>query len=267
MRKHLRKRPSPSMGVALIALFIALGGTTYAATGGNFILGDANTATTASSLSAPVAGGKVLQLTNTSGTAGSTALGLTVASGKTPFTVNSGTKVTNLNADKLDTLDSTAFLRTTGKAADADKLDGLDSSAFLTPSAGTTNMSVDVAGCNSGVLASYELSLSRSARIYAVGSVAAAVGFGAAGTWIPHYAVRLVDAASGVVAETGKVGVFISNDMAPGGSVSGVLLSSGTPYLAPPGNYTLELYADLFGLCAGAIQFQNIHLSNVLLSG
>jgi hypothetical protein len=35
------------------------------------------------------------------------------------------------NADLLDGLDSTEFLRTTGKAADANLLDGLDSTAFL----------------------------------------------------------------------------------------------------------------------------------------
>jgi hypothetical protein len=113
-----------------LALFITLGGVGYAATGGNFILGQANTATTPSSLAAPIAGGKALQLTNTSATGGSTALGLTVGAGKSPFTVNSSGKVTNLNADRLDSLDSTTFLRTTGKAADSDKLDGFDSSAF-----------------------------------------------------------------------------------------------------------------------------------------
>lgn len=37
----------------------------------------------------------------------------------------------NPNADLLDGLDSTAFLRVTGKAADSDLLDGLSSSAFL----------------------------------------------------------------------------------------------------------------------------------------
>ena len=35
------------------------------------------------------------------------------------------------NADMLDGLDSTEFLRTTGKAADAELFDGLDSAAFL----------------------------------------------------------------------------------------------------------------------------------------
>jgi hypothetical protein len=84
-----------------LALFISLGGVGYAATGGNFILGQGNTATTQTALSAPIAG-KALQLTNTSTAAGATALGLTVAAGKTPFTVNSGTRVANLNADKVD---------------------------------------------------------------------------------------------------------------------------------------------------------------------
>jgi hypothetical protein len=94
--------------VGYIALFIALGGTTYAATGGNFILGQANSASSTTSLTAPVAG-KGLQVTNTSTGTGATALGLNVASGHTPFTTNSGTKVANLNADKLDGLHSTSF--------------------------------------------------------------------------------------------------------------------------------------------------------------
>jgi hypothetical protein len=95
--------------VGYVALFIALGGTTYAATGGNFILGKANSASSTTSLSAPVAG-KGLQVTNTSTHAGASALGLNVASGHAPFTVNSGAKVANLNADKLDGVDSTGFL-------------------------------------------------------------------------------------------------------------------------------------------------------------
>jgi hypothetical protein len=96
--------------VGYLALFIALGGTTYAATGGNFILGKSNSASNPTSLSAPVTG-KALQVTNTKTSAGATALGLNVASGHPPFTVNSGGKVANLNADKLDSLDSSAFYR------------------------------------------------------------------------------------------------------------------------------------------------------------
>jgi hypothetical protein len=89
--------------VGYIALFVALGGTTYAATGGNFILGQSNTASSTTALSAGTTG-PAFRATNTStGTAGS----FNVASGHPPFTVNSGTKVTNLNADKLDGKDST----------------------------------------------------------------------------------------------------------------------------------------------------------------
>jgi hypothetical protein len=125
------RKPSPAMIVALFALFVALGGVGVAATGGNFILGQSNSAGNTTGLAAPVAGGKALQVTNTNTTTGSTALGLNVASGHAPFTINSSVKVAGLNADKLDNLDSGYFLPKTGKAADANKLDGLDSTAFL----------------------------------------------------------------------------------------------------------------------------------------
>src|SRR4051812_47231393 len=111
MHKRLRPhRPSPPMAVALLALFVSLGGAGYAATGGNFILGQPNAATTTSSLSAPVAGAPALQLTNTSATNGSTALALNVKPGKPPFSVNSTAKVGKLNADSLDGHDSSEFL-------------------------------------------------------------------------------------------------------------------------------------------------------------
>jgi hypothetical protein len=126
--KH--RRPSASLAVSLLALFVALGGTTYAATGGNFILGQANDSTSQTSLSAPVAN-KALQVTNSSTAAGAGGIGVNVASGKPPFVISAGAgKATNLNSDKLDGKDSTAFLLTTDKAADSDRLDGIDSTGF-----------------------------------------------------------------------------------------------------------------------------------------
>jgi hypothetical protein len=104
------RAPSPAMVVALAALFVALGGVGVAATGDPFILGNPNSASSTTSLSAPVAG-KALQVSNTSTSAGATALGLTTAPGHAPFTVNTSTKVANLNADTLDGIDSTGFLR------------------------------------------------------------------------------------------------------------------------------------------------------------
>jgi hypothetical protein len=112
MRQKLRSHLTYANVISTLALFLVLaGGTTLAATGGNFILGQSNSASSTTSLTRTGANaGKGLQVTNTSTAAGATALGLNVASGHAPFTVNSGTKVANLNADKLDGIDSTGFL-------------------------------------------------------------------------------------------------------------------------------------------------------------
>jgi hypothetical protein len=111
MLKHLgERRPSASLVISTIALFVSLGGAGYAATGGNFILGQTNTATTPSVLAAPI-NAKTLRLRNMDTGADASALGLEVASGHPPFTVNSNTRVPQLNADLLDGRDSAAFLR------------------------------------------------------------------------------------------------------------------------------------------------------------
>src|SRR5215211_6132669 len=110
LKRLSERRPSASLVISTIALFVSLGGAGYAATGGNFILGQTNTATTPSLLAAPVSG-KTLRLRNTDTSAGATALGLEVASGHPPFTVDSSTKVAQLNADLIDGRDSAAFLR------------------------------------------------------------------------------------------------------------------------------------------------------------
>jgi hypothetical protein len=110
--KFFTHRPSPAMIVALLGLFVGLGGVGLAANGQSLILGQSNSATSPTTLSAPVAGGKAFGISNTSTTGGSTALNLNVASGHAPLTVNgSAGKATNLNADKLDGIDSTGFLR------------------------------------------------------------------------------------------------------------------------------------------------------------
>jgi hypothetical protein len=161
-------KPSPAMLVALAALFVALGGVGVAATNGNFILGQTNTADRTTELSvstvpstcpAPCNALKVSDTSTASNAGGfgvlgksastpaatiknlggATALSLFVNTGKPPLAVNSATKVPNLNADRLDDLDSTSFLLTTGKAADADKLDGIDSTGFLSATGKATD--------------------------------------------------------------------------------------------------------------------------------
>src|SRR3954471_22892007 len=94
-------RVSPSMAVSLLALFVALGGVGYSATGGTFILGVPNEAANQTSLSSSTPG-NTLQLTTPSGPS---ALRLIVAPGHQPLTVNSSTKVGSLNADMVDGLD------------------------------------------------------------------------------------------------------------------------------------------------------------------
>lgn len=105
---------SPSMAVSVTALVIALGGAGYSATGGNFILGQINSATTRTTLASPV-NDRALQITNNGTAAQATALGLNVAAGHPPLFVNSATKVKNLNADLLDGLDSTDFATVLGE--------------------------------------------------------------------------------------------------------------------------------------------------------
>lgn len=98
-------------GLALVmALVFGVATTAIGATGGNFILGKANSATTASKLTASIAG-PALTLVNQSAEAAATALNIGVASGKAPLKVNAAAgTATNLSADELDGVDSTGFL-------------------------------------------------------------------------------------------------------------------------------------------------------------
>lgn len=95
VRSFARAAANP---VAALAVAIALVGGTgiaTAATGGTFVLGRSNSATTKT------------RLTNTAGTA----LGLTSKAGTPPLTVSNSTKVSRLNADYVDGVDSAALQR------------------------------------------------------------------------------------------------------------------------------------------------------------
>src|SRR5215218_1542617 len=121
------------VGLAVIlALTVGLATTALAGTGvgARFQLGQTNSVNAITKLVGSVAGPS-LQIDNNSTNANATALDLQVEAGKAPMKVNSETKVANLNADKLDGLDSGAFLGANGTAANADKLDNKDSSEFL----------------------------------------------------------------------------------------------------------------------------------------
>jgi len=76
------RRPSHATVVAYLALFVALGGTAAAATGGTFVLGRANYESGGASLS----------------TLSGSPLTLNAPTGKAPFAVNQRVQVNNLNA-------------------------------------------------------------------------------------------------------------------------------------------------------------------------
>jgi hypothetical protein len=99
----------------VIAFVVALTSSGTAAAVSYVILGGTNQAATTTTLKSAV-NGPVLQLTNTNSSGGTNARGLTITvpAGRAPMTVSSSTKVTNLNADKLDGVDSSSLARGTG---------------------------------------------------------------------------------------------------------------------------------------------------------
>ena len=92
---------------ALLSATAAFAGT---GAGAIFNLGKYNGVNATTTLAGSTAG-KQLNVVNTKNAAGSAGIGITVHSGKPPLVVNSSTKVSHLNADQLDGLDSSAFQR------------------------------------------------------------------------------------------------------------------------------------------------------------
>jgi hypothetical protein len=102
-RRAVARIPSPATAIAIVALFVALSGTAYAATGGNFILGKANSATAVSSLS------------NSAGTA----LSLSSKAGTPPLSVSNSVQVPKLNAALLGGNPASSFVQGGGRVASA----------------------------------------------------------------------------------------------------------------------------------------------------
>ena len=91
------KAPSHTTVVAYLALVLALGGTAEAASGGGFLLGRGNSATTTTSLS----------------DSHGVPLSLAAKNGQPALRVNTTAKVPHLNSDLLDGLDSLQLQRAT----------------------------------------------------------------------------------------------------------------------------------------------------------
>lgn len=131
-------------GLALVlALVFGVATTAIGATGGNFILGKPNAASTPSSLAASIAK-PTLTLINKSTDAAATALNINVAAGQPPLKVNAAAgTATGLSADELDGRDSSEFATgidgiatqaaladTASQATDSHLLGGLQSSDY-----------------------------------------------------------------------------------------------------------------------------------------
>jgi hypothetical protein len=105
------RNPSPATVIATVALFVALGGVGVAATGGNFILGHENSATSTSLLGSGVTSGPTLRVTNSGGRP---AARFDSNANVAPLVVSNATRVQNLNSDLLDGIDSTGFTQGSG---------------------------------------------------------------------------------------------------------------------------------------------------------
>ena len=95
---------------------------------GIFRLAATNTANAVSSLVGSVAQDAMLLIDNNGG---GPALDLQVEPGQAPMKVDSGAKVANLNADRLDGKSEADFYAAGSQVSDSDSLDGKDSTEFL----------------------------------------------------------------------------------------------------------------------------------------
>jgi hypothetical protein len=94
----------------MVAVLLGMASMAFAGNGDPWILGQLNSATAITRLAGGGGvDGPMLRVTNNDAGSDDTALDLNVQSGEPPMTVDSQTKVTNLNADRLDGMNSSAF--------------------------------------------------------------------------------------------------------------------------------------------------------------
>jgi len=94
----------------MVAILLGVASMAFAGNGDPWILGQLNSATSITRLAGQGGvDGPMLQLTNKDSGSDDTALDLNVQSGEPPMTVNSLAKINNLNADRLDGQNSSAF--------------------------------------------------------------------------------------------------------------------------------------------------------------
>jgi hypothetical protein len=269
--------------LALLALFIALGGVSYAA-----VKLPANSVGTSQLKNNAVLGSKVKDASLTGADINAATLGKVPAAANADHatsadsSTNSGhatsadsaTNATNAgnatNADNATNATNAGHATSADKATNAtnadnaSKLNGLSSTDLEVKGNGAGASFLNVPGCGSAVLTSYTLTLTRPSRIFGAGYSELAPASGQ----IPSIQVQLL--ASGVVVARG--GYEKMNSGATGNptlSVSGMLMTGSTPspYTAAPGTYTLRLYGSNSALCsADSSQYQSPELSHIVVS-
>ena len=129
------------MLIAMAAVFLVGSGAVIGA-GTAFYLGQSNSSSTTTTLKGSTAG-RELQVTNNSTNAAAAGLGISVTAGRPPIVVTSTTgtpgRAIGLDADKLDGIDSTGFVRSTaGSVSTTELAAGSVTSAKLSTQAFTS---------------------------------------------------------------------------------------------------------------------------------
>jgi hypothetical protein len=145
------------------------------------------------------------------------------------------------------------------KARDADRLDGKDSNSYLVAGNGLrVEQSQAVDTCTGATLVSYPVRVNERARIFAT----AASLFSGPGE--PSIQLLLRDGGGTLVATSHRP---VGPDAL---GVSQLLLTpaadGGTPYIASPGDYSLQVRATTFGGCSGTGSYYDATLTHMTLN-
>jgi hypothetical protein len=151
-------------------------------------------------------------------------------------------------------------------AVNSDKLDNYDAADLLTGNGGAGGATANINSCSTGQIQAYAVNISRPSRIVAFAS--STYGHSTPGPETGTIRIQLLNAASSVVADTGRVSTAGTSGGNPTLSVGGLLLdvATGAPYAAAAGAYTLRLWGDNFGTCAGFGQYQSPRLTHLVLT-
>ena len=153
----MRARPSPGTVIALVALFVALGGTAYSA-----LRIDSSDVVNNSLVSRDLKNRKGVKDVDVVPNA---------LTGKAIKEAKLGQVPSAREADMLDGLDSTAFLGVNARAADADKVDGLDANSLIRVASASTTNAPNAIGDNDVLTTS--ITAPRSGFLFTVASVEA----------------------------------------------------------------------------------------------